>query len=46
MDILDYFAGILPAMLEDYNEKGLRETPPKPLKLVAGTGFEPATSGL
>jgi hypothetical protein len=27
MDILDYFAGILPAMLEDYNEKGLRVNP-------------------
>ena len=28
---------------KDYNKKGLREAP-KPLTLVAGTGFEPATS--
>ena len=32
-------------LLEDRNKKGSRE-PLKPLKLVAGTGFEPATSGL
>ncbi len=37
---------ILLEMLENnYNKKGLREAS-KPLKLVAGTGFEPATSGL
>lgn len=32
-------------LLEDSNKKGPRKTL-KPLKLVAGTGFEPATSGL
>ncbi len=32
-------------LLEDHKKKGLEETS-KPLKLVAGTGFEPATSGL
>ena len=32
-------------LLEDSNKKGLRHNL-SPLKLVAGTGFEPATSGL
>ncbi len=35
----------LQIMLEDAIKKGLEETS-KPLVLVAGTGFEPATSGL
>ncbi len=32
-------------LLEDSNKKGLEEAS-KPFKMVAGTGFEPATSGL
>ncbi len=36
---------LLEILENNYNKKGLRVAP-KPLKLVAGTGFEPATSGL